>query len=477
MLKDKYDAVVVGSGPNGLAAAIVLQQKGLEVLLIEGKETIGGGLRSSEQLLPGYVLDVCSAIHPMAVQSPFFKSLALEDYGLKFIHPAVLAAHPMDGGDSVGLFPSLVDTAAQLGLDEDRYMQFFGRLSRSWPALIEDVLAPLHIPKRPLDMIRFGYKALPSAKYTARSFKTEKLKALWAGMAGHAMLPLNYATTSAVALVLLLAGHTAGWPVPEGGSQSIANALASYFKSLGGEIKTDYYVDSLQKLPAAKALLFDVGPKQLLEIAGHKFSDWYRKQLQRYRYGMGVFKMDWLLEGAIPFRSATCLKAGTVHIGNTFSEIAEAEHQTWHGHHPEKPFVLLAQQSLFDTTRTPGGSKQVVWAYCHVPHGSTKDMSRQIERQIERFAPGFMDCVVAKQSMDAQQFAAYNPNYVGGDINGGAMDITQLFTRPALLGSPYRTSVKGIYICSSSTPPGGGVHGMCGYHAAHRAWNDLFSDR
>ncbi|QNL50410.1 NAD(P)/FAD-dependent oxidoreductase [Olivibacter sp. SDN3] len=473
MLKDKYDAVVVGSGPNGLAAAIVLQQKGLDVLLIEGKETIGGGLRSSQQLLPGYTLDVCSAIHPMALQSPFFKSLALEEHGLNFIHPSVLAAHPMDGGDSVGLFPSLRATAVQLGVDEGRYMRFLGSLSQSWPALIEDVLAPLHIPKMPLDMMRFGYKALPSASYTARNFKTEKLKALWAGMAGHAMLPLSYAGTSAVALVLLLAGHTAGWPIPEGGSQSIANALASYFKSLGGEIKTNYHVDSLQKLPAAKALLFDIGPKQLLEIAGHKFSNWYQKQLQRYRYGMGVFKMDWVLEGPVPFRSEICLNAGTVHIGNTFSEIAEAEYQTWHGRHPEKPFVLLAQQSLFDTKRTKEG-KQIVWAYCHVPHGSTKDMNKQIERQIERFAPGFIDNIISKKTMNAQQFAAYNPNYVGGDINGGAMDITQLFTRPALFGSPYKTSVKGIYICSSSTPPGGGVHGMCGYHAAHRVLKDLF---
>jgi len=473
MLKDKYDAIVVGSGPNGLAAAIALQQKGLSVLLIEGKDTIGGGLRSSELMQPGFVHDVCSAVHPLAIQSPFFKTLPLAEYGLSYIYPPVLAAHSMDAGQSVALYKSLIQTAEQFGIDKQAYFNLFESLSESWPELVKDILAPLHFPKHPIDLLKFGYKALQPATRIANSFKTEKLKALWAGMAAHSMMPLTSATTSAVAMVLALAGHGSGWPIAKGGSQNIAYALASYFKSLGGEVVTNYYVDSLSKLPAAKAILFDIGPKQLLQIAGHKFSDNYQRQLMRYRYGMGVFKMDWILENPVPFQSEACKSAGTVHLGGSLEEIAAAEQTVWRGKHPQKPFVLMAQQSVFDTSRTVG-NKQVLWAYCHVPNGSTVDMTEAIENQIERFAPGFRDCIIKRKTTNSQEIEAYNPNYIGGDINGGAMDLRQLFTRPALKWSPYRTSAKGMYICSSSTPPGGGVHGMCGYHAAERVLKDLF---
>jgi len=473
MQKDIYDAVVVGAGPNGLAAAIVMQQAGLQVLLVEGKDTVGGGLRSEEPLLPGCVHDICSAIHPMALQSPFFSSLPLAEHGLRYVQPPVLAAHPLEGREAIGLYTSLSDTANQLGIDKQRYMHLFKPLIEMWPDIVGDVLAPLHFPQEPIKMLHFGMKALRSADSFAGTFKSEALKALWGGMAAHGMLPLTAVTTAAIALVLSTAGHTKGWPIAIGGSQHIANALASYFKSLGGDVVTGYYVDALEKLPNAKAFLFDVGPKQLLQIVGDKFSASYRKQLQKYRYGMGVFKMDWVLDGPVPFQSAVCRQAGTVHIGNTYREIATAERLVWQGKHPEKPFVLLAQQSLFDSSRTQSG-KQVVWAYCHVPNNSTVDMSQAIERQIERFAPGFRDRIVAKRTMNAQAYELYNPNYVGGDINGGVMDIRQLFARPTLQRSPYRTSATGIYICSSSTPPGGGVHGMCGYHAAKVALKDVF---
>ncbi|MFC6099716.1 phytoene desaturase family protein [Olivibacter domesticus] len=473
MLKDKYDVVVVGSGPNGLAAAITMKMAGLDVLLLEGSDTIGGGLRSGELMLPGYTYDICSAIHPMAIQSPFFKSLPLKEHGLTYVKPPVLAAHPLDNGGAVGLYGSLLETARQFGKDAKTYEHLFDPLVKLWPEIVEDVLAPLHIPSSPLKMLKFGMKALKSAASTARSFKSEEMKALWAGMAAHSMLPLTHATTSAIALALSIAGHEGGWPIPIGGSQSIANALNSYFKSLGGEVLVNYYVDSMEKLPRYKAIIFDIGPKQLLKIAGQKFSSNYKKQLKSYRYGMGVFKMDWILDGPIPFASEICKKAGTVHIGNTFNEIAAGEEAVWKGKHPEKPFVLLAQQSLFDTSRTPD-NRQVVWGYCHVPNGSTIDMSNAIEQQIERFAPGFRDRILMKQTINATDYERYNPNYVGGDINGGAMDIRQLFTRPALKWSPYSTSAKGIYICSSSTPPGGGVHGMCGYHAAQKALQEIF---
>jgi phytoene dehydrogenase-like protein len=324
-------------------------------------------------------------------------------------------------------------------------------------------------------MANFGYYALQPATFLINTlFKTKSAKGMLAGMAAHSILPLNKPATSAVALVLMLAAHSNNWPLPKGGSQQIANALGAYFTSLGGMIQTNFQVTSLQQLPSAHAVLLDITPKQLLQIAGHRFSSLYKWQLKNYRYGMGVYKIDWALSEPIPFINAACRQAGTVHIGNTMEEIAFGERQIWQGKHPDKPFVLVAQQSLFDTSRAPEG-KQTAWAYCHVPSGSVKNMTPAIEQQIERFAPGFKDCILAKHQMNSEDMQAYNANYVGGDINGGAQLITQLFTRPALRLSPYKTAAKGLYICSSSTPPGGGVHGMCGYRAAKKALKDVFN--
>jgi phytoene dehydrogenase-like protein len=474
--KRDFDAVVVGAGPNGLAAAILMQQNGLSVLLLEGKDTIGGGLRSAELTLPGFKHDICSAIHPLAAASPYFKTLPLQAYALTYLYPGIDAAHPLDNGTAAVLKRSITETANLLTGDEYAYADLMGSVTAAWPQIDADVLGPLHFPKKPFALAGFGLKALPASSQLAKRFKTEKAKALIAGMAAHSMQPLTNTATSAIALVLMAAGHLQGWPVPKGGSDSIAKALGSYFTSIGGKIETGTYVRSLEQLPSAHAVLFDVSPKQLLQIAGHKFSSIYKWQLERYRYGMGVYKVDWALNEAIPFTAQECRKAGTVHIGNTFNEIKIAEQQTWDGIHPEKPFVLLAQQSIIDNTRAPQG-KHTAWAYCHVPNGSVKNMTEAIEKQVERFAPGFRDTILAKHTMDTAAMEEYNPNYIGGDINGGVIDIGQLFTRPALRYSPYRTSANGIYICSASTPPGGGVHGMCGYHSAKRALKDVFSIR
>ena len=471
--KRDYDAVVVGSGPNGLAAAILMQQKGLSVLLIEGKDTIGGGLRSAELTLPGYLHDICSAVHPLAVSSPYFQQLPLSDHGLQYIYPATAAAHPFDNGTSAILKGSVEDTAALLGIDEQAYLDLMRPVVHDWPLIAPDVLGPLHFPKYPMAMARFGLPALTSATHLAKRFKTTEARGLLAGMAAHSIQPLTNIATSAIALVLMASGHLKGWPIPKGGSNQIADALASYFVSIGGKVETNTYITSLQQLPSAHAVLFDITPKQLLKIAGHQFSTIYKWQMERFRYGTGVFKMDWALSDPIPFTAAGCRDAGTVHIGNTLEDITREEQEIWDGQTPEKPYVLLAQPSVFDQTRAPAG-KHTAWAYCHVPNGSKADMTNIIENQIERFAPGFRDTILAKHSMSPAQMEEYNPNYIGGDINGGVLDIGQLFTRPVLRWSPYKTSAKGIYICSSSTPPGGGVHGMCGNYAAKRALKDVF---
>lgn len=473
MQKKDYDAVVVGSGPNGLSAAITLQRAGLSVLLLEAKSSVGGGLRTEELCLPGFKHDVCSAIHPMAVASPFFQSLPLKDFGLEYIYPSLPAAHPFDDGTAAVLNKSVEETTRLLGDDAKSYIRLILPVIQSWPTIVHDILAPLSIPKHPLLMAQFGTKAMLSAITLAKRFKEKQARGLLAGMAAHSIQPLSNATTSAIALVLMAVGHFHGWPLPKGGSQSIAKALADYFVSLGGKIELNTTVNSLQQLPSSQAVLLDLTPRQLLQIAGHKFSSIYKWQLSKYRYGMGVFKVDWALDGPIPFRAEACRHAGTVHIGNTLEEIAASEQATWNGGHPEKPFVLLAQQSLFDGTRAPAG-KHTAWAYCHVPNGSTIDMTEAIEKQVERFAPGFRERILARHIMNTAQLQEYNANYIGGDINGGVIDLRQLFTRPALRWSPYRTSSKGIYICSASTPPGGGVHGMCGYHAATRALKDIF---
>ncbi len=468
-----YDAIVVGAGPNGLAAAITLQRNGKSVLLIEGKDHIGGGVWTEELTLSGFLHDTCSAIHPLAVGSPFFQTLPLPDHGLKFITPPVAVAHPFDDGNVAILKGSVEETAERLGIDREAYTSLIKPVVDAWPSIAPDVLGPFGIPHHPVKFASFGMKALPSALYTAKKFRTKEARGLWAGIAAHAIQPLSNMATSAFGLVLSALGHTNSWPIPIGGARSIADAMLSYFVSLGGKVQTGFYVHDLKQLPSAHAVLFDVTPKQLLQIAGQSFSSFYQGQLKRYRYGMGVFKIDWALDGPIPWKNKDCLDAGTVHLGNTMEEIAAGELSSSKGKHPEKPFVLLAQQSLFDERRAPTG-KHTGWAYCHVPNGSTTDMTKAIEMQVERFAPGFRDLILARHTMNAMEMQMHNSNYIGGDINGGIIDIGQLFTRPALRFSPYKTSAKGLYICSSSTPPGGGVHGMCGYHAARKVLLDIF---
>jgi phytoene dehydrogenase-like protein len=470
----EFDALVIGSGPNGLAAAITMQQAGLSVLLIEGKETVGGGLRTAELTLPGFKHDICSAVHPMAVASPFFSSLPLVEHGLKFIQPIYPAAHPFDDGSAAILYRSITETAKGLGKDEEAYLDLLQPLVEDWDKLAGTLLSPLKFPKHPLLMGKFGLKGLQSAAMIAKKFSTSHAQGLWGGMAAHSIQPLSNLTTAAIGMVLSAVGHVHGWPIPKGGSQAIASSLESYFVSLGGQIQTGFTVKSLKQLPPAKIVMLDVTPKQLLEIAGDQLSDLYRWQLRNFRYGMGVFKVDWALSEPIPFTAKQAREAGTIHLGNTFQEIALAEHQSTHGKVAQKPFVLLAQPTVFDNSRAPAG-KHTAWAYCHVPSGSVTDMTEIIESQVERFAPGFRDTILAKHSMNTREMEAYNPNYVGGDINGGIQDISQLYTRPALRLSPYRTSIKGLYICSSSTPPGGGVHGMCGYHAAKQALKDIYN--
>jgi len=474
MRNKDYDAIVVGSGPNGLSAAITLQQQGLSVLLLEGKNEIGGGLRTAELTLPGFLHDVCSAIHPMAVASPFFETLPLQKLGLEFIYPQIAAAHPFDGGRAAVLTKSLDKTAELLGEDRDAYLRLIKPVLEAWPLIASSILGPqLKIPSHPIAMGLFGLKALTSALSLSKRFKTKEARGLWAGMAAHSIQPLSNLATSGIGLVLTAAGHLKGWPIARGGSKAIANALAAYFRSIGGQIETGFYVKSLSQLPSSKAVIFDVTPRQLLEIAGHKFSSIYKWQLEKYRYGMGAFKIDWALDAPIPFTAEECRNAGTVHLGNTIEEIALSEHTASQGKIPEKPFVLLAQQSLFDPSRAPEG-KHTAWAYCHVPNGSKVDMVAAIENQVERFAPGFKERILARHTFNPSQMEEYNPNYIGGDINGGVIDIRQLFTRPVISRSPYKTSAEGLYICSSSTPPGGGVHGMCGFHAAKKVLKDVF---
>lgn len=473
MIKRDFDAVIVGSGPNGFAAAITLQQQGLRTILYEAKETVGGGMRSAQLTLPGFVHDICSAIYAMAVVSPFFNKLPLDKYGLTFIEPEYAAAHPFDNGTAALLHHSIEKTITGLGVDGSAYKKLIQPLYNNRDELFPFLLGPFHFPKHPFITENFGYHALQPAEWLSKTFKTTAGKGLFAGMAAHAMLPFSKMATSAIALVLMLAAHSGGWPVAKGGSQQIANALAAYYISLDGKIETNFNVSSLKQLPSSHAVLFDVTPKQLLQIAGYKFSSLYKWQLQHYKYGMGVYKIDYALSQPIPFTAKECMNAGTVHLGNSFEEIALSEQLAWNGKQANKPFVLLAQQSLFDTSRAPEG-KHTAWAYCHVPNGSTKNMSAAIEQQIERFAPGFKDCILAKHEMNSEAMQEYNSNYIGGDINGGAQFISQLFTRPALRWSPYKTSAKGLYICSSSTPPGGGVHGMCGYNAAKKALRDIF---
>jgi phytoene dehydrogenase-like protein len=471
-----HDAVVVGSGPNGLAAAIVLAREGLSVLVLEGRETIGGGLRTEELTLPGFRHDVCSAIHPLGLASPFFRTVPLEERGVEWIQPPAPLAHPLDDGSAVLLERSLRDTADGLGGDGEAWLRLVGPFVRSTEDLLTDILAPVGPPRHPLLLSRFGLKAIRSAAGLSRSaFAGERARALLAGSAAHSMLPLEARATAAFGLVLALLGHAVGWPLARGGSQSIADALASYLRSLGGEIETGHPVTTLDSLVTdrhkeGRLVFLDVTPRQFLSLAGEVLPPRYRQALERYRYGAGVVKVDYALLAPVPWRAAECRRAGTLHLGGTLEEIAAAEASVARGEPSERPYVLVAQQSLFDPGRARAG-QHALWAYTHVPNGwaATETAVRAVEAQLERFAPGFGDVVLARNVLGPAELEARNPNYVGGDINGGSAELRQLFARPVARPVPYATPIDGVFLCSSSTPPGGGVHGMCGYHAARAA--------
>ena len=469
------DAVVIGSGPNGLAAAVAMAQEGISVRVLEGRDEIGGGTRTSELTLPGFRHDVCSACHPMGILSPFFRRLPLEEHGLRWLKPPISVAHPLDGQPAVLLERALEDTARGLDRDGVAYERLVGPFLRDPHALLEDVLSPLRWPKHPLTMMWFGLRGLRSAAGLARSlFRGERARALVAGCAAHSVLPLERATTAAVALVFCLTAHVETWPVAEGGSAAITHALASLLRSLGGRVETGRMVNTFDELPPARAYLFDTSPAQLAQIAGGVLPATYVRRLGRYRYGPGVFKIDWALDGPIPWTDPAILRASTVHVGGTLEEIAASEAAVWRGEHADRPFLILCQQSQFDRSRAPE-DKHTGYAYCHVPAGSTLDRTDAVERQVERFAPGFRDRILARHTMTAADFERYNPSFVGGAITGGVSDLAQLFLRPVGRWNPYTTPDRRIFLCSASTPPGGGVHGMCGLFAARAALRALRS--
>jgi len=467
------DAVVVGSGPNGLAAAIELARAGRTVRVLEARETIGGGIRTAELTLPGFAHDVCSGCHPMGALSPYFRALPLAAHGLTWIHPPASVAHPLDGQPAVLLRRSLAETAGELGADGRAWERLFAPLLREPHALLSDLLAPVRVPKHPLRMARFGLRGLlPATTFFRSRFKGERARALLAGCAAHSILPLDKPLTAAVGMIFAFTGHVVDWPIAAGGSRAIADALASYLRALGGHIETGRWVRSLADLPPARVVLFDTSPAQLADVGEPVLPAGYVSRLQRFRYGPGIFKLDWALDGPIPWRDARCLEASTVHLGGTLEEIAAGEAAVWRGEHPERPFVLLVQQSQFDATRAPAG-RHTGYAYSHVPARSTLDLTEVVERQIERFAPGFRDRILARHVMRTEDVERENPNYVGGAITGGVSDLWQFFARPVPRLDPYSTPNPRLFLCSASTPPGGGVHGMCGYFAARSALRSL----
>jgi phytoene dehydrogenase-like protein len=464
-------AVVVGAGPNGLSAALTLALEGWSVELIEGEETIGGASRSAELTLPGFLHDTCSGVYPLSIGSPFLSRLPLEEHGLRWVHPPVPLAHPFDDGTAAVLAMGFEETGESLGPDGRSWRRLLEPFSRNWFALASDILGPFPIlPRHPFLLARFGLAGLRSATSVVGRFQDFRARALFGGVAGHSFVPLDRIPTASFGLVLAASGHAVGWPQADGGAQRIPDALASMLRQAGGTIVTGQRVRSLDELPEAALYLLDMTPAQLLRLGGLRWPESYRRRLARYRYGPGVFKVDWALSGPIPWRAESCRRAGTVHLGGTFEEIAASEDAAWNGRESEKPFVLLGQPSLIDSSRAPEG-KHTAWAYCHVPNGSRTDKTAAIEAQVERFAPGFRDLILARHTFDTAKLEEHDPNLVGGDINGGAADLTQLFTRPMARLVPYATPDPRAWICSASTPPSGGVHGMCGHLAARAALN------
>jgi len=465
-MSGQYDAVVVGAGPNGLSAGIILAQNGLKVLILEANDTIGGGARTSEVTLPGFRHDICSAIHPLGVISPALTKLPLAKFGLEWCWPPAAIAHPLDDGTAGLLETSLDATAAHLGEDGDAYRKLIGPLAAHAKELFDEILRPTRLlPRHPLLVARFGMRAMQSAMSSAKRFRTDRARALFGGCAAHAILPLDRFMTATFGVVFLVSGHATGWPCAKGGSSAIVNALAGYFGSLGGEIRTGSPVRSMRDVPQSKAVIFDLTPRQLAEIAGDELPERYVRKLRRFRYGPGVFKVDYALDGPVPWRAEECSRSATVHVGGTIEEINKHETAIWRGETTDKPFVLVAQQSLFDDTRAPAG-KQTLWAYCHVPPRSSEDMTERIEAQLERFAPGFRSRILARNTMNCAQYEQHDMNFIGGDIAGGANNLMQFVTRPFPSLDPYATPNPRLFLGSSSTPPGAGVHGMCGFWAA-----------
>jgi phytoene dehydrogenase-like protein len=467
------DAVVVGSGPNGLAAAALLASSGCSVHVVEAHAELGGGTRTAELTLPGFLHDVCSAVHPLGELSPYFRTLPLEQHGLCWAHPPLSVAHPLDGEPAVLLRRSVQDTAEGLGSDGRAWQRLMDPFVRLGAPFLEDLLGPLRIPSRPLSMARFGLYGFRSAVGLTRGlFEEQRARAVFAGCAAHAILPLDMWMTGAVGLLFSLTTHLCDWPMAIGGSASISRALESYIRAHGGTFETNKRIESLADLPESRVVLFDLAPRQLISIAGDALPSGYLKRLARYDYGPGVFKIDWALSGPIPWKDPECARASTVHVGGAVEEIAASERAAYMGEHSERPFVLVTQQSHFDPSRAPEG-KHTGYAYCHVPFGSTVDMTARIEAQIERFAPGFGDVILARATHSPADLERYNSSFIGGVIAGGASHIGQLFTRPVARLDPYSTPNRRLFLCSAATPPGGGVHGMCGYFAAKSALKRL----
>lgn len=464
----QYDAIVVGAGPNGLAAGITLAQAGRSVLIREARDRVGGAAASDELTLPGFIHDTFSAAYPLTVGSPYLQTLPLERYGLEWVHSEAVFAHPFDDGSAALLERSIEETGRWLGGDASAWRRLHEPLVEGWDDLAPDILDPIGIPRNPVLFTRFGLRAMPSVQRLCRTaFDGWRAPALFSGSSAHSGIPLHSLGSAAYGMMLNVSGHAVGWPIPRGGAGKIPAAMAAYFRELGGEIELNAPVRSLDDLPRSDVVLLDLTPRQVLKIVGDRLPGRYRRRLEGFRYGAGVFKMDWALSEPIPWRARECLRAATVHLGGRIEEIATSERAPQRGEHPEHPYVLLTQPTIADPSRAPEG-KHIAWAYCHVPNGSSVDMSERIEAQIERFAPGFRDVVLARSTLTPVQLEALNENLVGGDVNGGSGVLTQLIFRPVVGTNPYATPVDGLYICSASTPPGGGVHGMCGHNAAKR---------